>query len=190
LRNESFFSAPQLKRDPLGGTSVKTVTLLAMLLGALAADQRPPTVRATQLKGRWHICFVLDSSISRQGRSSRMTCGTITFQAPTRLPRSPIVPADTMPFDVWLRADHDLHFTPMLGTEPGNGPEGSGTVLSGGDSFILAVNAPRGEFVFDDHSVHARGDLTGASVLRGTWEPSCFRPCPERGFFYMRRLDR
>jgi hypothetical protein len=169
---------------------MKSVALLAVLSGALVAASQQPAVAAQQLKGRWRICFVLDSSARRNDRSSHMTCGQITFGSPQKLRRPPTAPADSLTPEVWLRADHDLHFTPMLEAEPGSGPAGSGTVLSRGGSFTLSVNTPRGELVFDDHSVHASGDLTGSHVLRGTWEHSCNPSCPETGVFFMRRLDR
>jgi hypothetical protein len=169
---------------------MKSVALLALLPGVLVTASQQPAVAARQLEGRWRICFVLDSSVSGNDRSSRMTCGQITFGRTRKMGGPPTQPSDTLQPGVWMKADHDLHFTPMLGAEPGSGPVGSGTVLSGGGFFTLALNMPGGMFVLDDHSVHARGDLTRSDVLKGTWQQSCLPACPERGAFVMRRLNR
>ncbi len=47
LRNESFFSAPQLKRDPLGGCTMASSMTLVTVIAALAASPvRAPCAQA------------------------------------------------------------------------------------------------------------------------------------------------
>ncbi len=77
----------------------------------------------------------------------------------------------------------------MLGKEPGSGPVGSGTLISVQGEVRVYLNAPQNGFVFDDHSVHGVGRRSKRGVISGTWEPSCFRPCAERGVFFMRRVS-
>jgi len=162
--------------------------LCLLLVASVGAGQQPLRSPAEQLEGRWRICFVMDSSVNTTDRSSRMVCGNITLGTPRKPPKPPIASADTA--DFMLNADHDVRFASMLGAEPGQGQVGSGTVITFGRLIILALNAPRGELVFDDHSVHARAELTDSTLVRGTWEPSCFSPCAEHGSFFMRRLGR
>ena len=162
--------------------------LFLIFAASVGAVQQPVRSPAEQLEGRWRACFVLDTSVSRIGHLSRMVCGKITLGAPKKPPKPAIASGDTA--DFMFNADHDLHFASMLGSEPGTGPVGCGTVITFGRLFVLALNAARGELVFDDHSVHARAELTDSAMVKGTWEPSCFRPCAEHGTFFMRRLGR
>ncbi len=142
------------------------------------------------LVGKWRICFVLDSSVTKSGRTSRMSCGTLSIARPRG--NRPIYTRsgeDSVKLDAVLHFDHDLRFSAMLGEEPGTGPVGSGTLVSTQGQIRLYLNAARDQMAFDDHSIHALGHVSKGRTIAGTWEPSCFRPCAERGVFHMRRIS-
>ena len=157
---------------------------ICLVLLAPSVSAQAPLV-PDSLPGSWQVCFLLDSTVE-SAHSTRMTCGVMQVERST--PQAPVFMRsgdDSVKIDAVLHFDHSLRFATMLGAEPGNGPVGSGTLLLTRGEVRLYLNAARGQMVFDDGSIHAVGHRSRSGTVEGTWAPSCFQPCAERGVIVM-----
>ena len=158
---------PQLKRNPLGGSSVKA-RILAALLFPLACG----TGRHRDLSGSWLLC-VADST-------SRSECGTVQV--------GKVVSPTGFRYLAHYPLVFDLNLQSILRSARAPSSRCGSLLVDDDSSLTIQLGIECGALVeADGGGLNAEHLVFAGDTLAGAWYQSCFDGCPAHGRLTMKR---